>query len=117
MQELTALLLSQAIPFIDRHTDLAVHLETVEEAITRNPVNPYPREELCYARLLAGDTDGAVIAAQGAAAASQDVDEAWAQDLAARVTVVAEQARRDPALALETLHRQAAVTRQALRLT
>jgi len=79
-------------------------------------VDPHPREELCYARLLTGDIDGAVSAGRDAVAASQDLDEAWAQDLAARVRVVVEQARHDPALAVETLHRQAAVTRRSLRL-
>ena len=117
MRELTALLLDRAVPFIDRHTDLAARVEAVEEAIARNPVDPHPREELCYARLLTGDIDGAVSAGRDAVAASQDVNEAWAQDLAARVRVVVEQTRHDPELAVETLHRQAAMTRQALRVT
>ncbi|MGI5175425.1 hypothetical protein ACQEVZ_03725 [Dactylosporangium sp. CA-152071] len=116
MAEIAEAIRAQAVPYLDTYGTTEALQRHFDELVDDRPFDIHFQEAAFCLRLINGDVDGALAAAAGAVSAAAQETRDWAQELAGRVSAVADQLRTDHAAALRMLRTHAGTTRQHLRL-
>ncbi|MEN3310460.1 MAG: hypothetical protein V7603_6662 [Micromonosporaceae bacterium] len=116
MQEILQQIHTDALPFFDEVGNLPGYRIGAEERARRQPDDVYFQETVFCLRLLDGDVDSAIRAAEATARAASREDAPWAAEIARWVTDAAQVAAQNRQEALNLLRRNADTTRTNLGL-